>query len=128
MFPDNLSSSKFARRNFIYVSLLIFLCFGAIIDEFFGLWNAYNLTWNDAVQMIGVIILTLLWQQADATALRIRPSYTSKFLTVIFSPLGMAVYLFQSRTWKSALLTYLVFCGGIFLVFGLFSVALSWLF
>lgn len=128
MFPDNLSSSQFARRNFIYVSLLAFLCFGAIIDEVFGLWNAYNLTWNDALQMIGVVILTLLWQQADASALKIRPSYASKFLTVIFSPLGMAVYLFQSRPWKSALLTYLVFCGGIFLVFGLFSVALNWLF
>ena len=121
------SSSRFARRNFLYILLIAFICVGLIIDVLFDLYRTHALTWNDAIQIIGILILILMWQKADAAALNVRPSYISKILTVLFAPLGLAVYFFQSRNWKSAIVSFLLFWIGFIAPFFVMVLFIEWI-
>lgn len=102
------------KRNVVYAALAIFITAGMFIDVY--VWpggTPARLTWNDLVQMVGIITLASWWQIADAEELGIRRSSAARFVTVLFVPVGSAIYLFQSRRWKSAVLAYLAFWGGL---------------
>jgi len=97
--------------------LVIFIVAGMFIDVYVWPYGSpARLTWNDLLQMVGIVILASWWQTADAAELGIRRSPLAKLVTVLFVPVGSAIYLFQSRHWKSATVTYLAFWGGIVLV------------
>ena len=102
------------KRNVIYAVLALFITAGMFIDVY--VWpggTPARLTWNDLLQMVGIVTLASWWQIADAAELGIRRSSAARFVTVLFVPVGSAIYLFQSRHWKSAVLAYLVFWGGL---------------
>lgn len=104
------------KRNAIYLALVIFIAAGFVIDVW--AWPAgtpSRFTWNDAIQLVGVVVLSSWWQIADARQRGVRRSGVASTLTVMFVPIGSAVYLFQSRNWRSAVAVYLVFWGGIML-------------
>ncbi|HXV31079.1 MAG TPA: hypothetical protein VD840_12175, partial [Sinorhizobium sp.] len=54
-------------------------------------------------------------------------SKLSKWMTIGFVPAGSAVYLFQSRDWKSAAVMYLAFWGGLILAVIAAALLSDWL-
>lgn len=117
-----------AKRNWIYVGLLAFLSLGLLIDA--AIWPAgppSSFTANDLVQMIGIITLFAWWQIEDAEKRDIRRSSAAKVATILLAPVGLAIYLYQSRRWPRATLGLMAFMGGIVLV-GVLTLLLSdWL-
>ncbi|MFF2320782.1 hypothetical protein ACFVTJ_06995 [Agrobacterium sp. NPDC058088] len=101
------------KRNWIYVGLLLFLSFGLLIDA--ALWPAgapSSLTANDLVQMFGIITLFAWWQIEDAAKHDFRRSSSAKIATILIAPLGLAIYLYQTRRWTRATLGLIAFIGG----------------
>ena len=106
-----------AKRNWIYVGLLAFISLGLLIDA--AVWPAgppASFTANDLVQMIGIITLFAWWQIEDAEKPDIRRSSAVKITTVLLAPIGLAIYLYQTRRWPRATLGLLAFIGGIVLI------------
>ncbi|MGK9040705.1 hypothetical protein KXS05_10075 [Rhizobium sp. SA279] len=106
-----------AKRNWIYVGLLAFISLGLLIDA--AVWPAgppASFTANDLVQMIGIITLFAWWQIEDAEKRDIRRSSAVKITTVLLAPIGLAIYLYQTRRWPRATLGLLAFIGGIVLI------------
>ncbi|KVK54926.1 hypothetical protein BCY90_14150 [Agrobacterium deltaense] len=106
-----------AKRNWIYVGLLAFISLGLLIDA--AVWPAgppASFTANDLVQMIGIITLFAWWQIADAEKRDLRRSSAAKITTVLLAPIGLAIYLYQTRRWTRATLGLFAFIGGIVLI------------
>ncbi|MBS0256810.1 MAG: hypothetical protein JSR13_03745 [Proteobacteria bacterium] len=106
-----------AKRNWIYVGLLAFISLGLLIDA--AVWPAgppASFTANDLVQMIGIITLFAWWQIEDAEKRDIRRSSAVKITTVLLAPVGLAIYLYQTRRWTRATLGLFAFIGGIVLI------------
>ena len=101
------------RRNTIYLFLVGFFAFGIIID--WVVWNGLppSWTWNDITQLIGVIVLCLMWEDADARTQEVPHKRSAIILTILLPPLGTAVYFFQSRRWPQAILGTILFWAGI---------------
>ncbi len=100
----------------IYVLLVLFISAGVLIDSY--IWPKgvpSNFTANDFIQLVGIIVLSWQWQLADAKERGITRSHLSAVATIIFVPIGTAIYLFQSRTWTAATLTFCAYWGGIVL-------------
>ncbi|MBW9073224.1 hypothetical protein [Agrobacterium deltaense] len=106
-----------AKRNWIYVGLLAFISLGLLIDA--AVWPAgppASFTANDLVQMIGIITLFAWWQIEDAAKRDLRRSSAAKITTVLLAPIGLAIYLYQTRRWTRATLGLFAFIGGIVLI------------
>ncbi|NTE33748.1 hypothetical protein [Agrobacterium tumefaciens] len=106
-----------AKRNWIYVGLLAFISLGLLIDA--AVWPAgppASFTANDLVQMIGIITLFAWWQIEDAAKRDLRRSSAAKITTVLLAPVGLAIYLYQTRRWTRATLGLFAFIGGIVLI------------
>ncbi|UXS38663.1 hypothetical protein FY150_02660 [Agrobacterium tumefaciens] len=106
-----------AKRNWIYVGLLAFISLGLLIDA--AVWPAgppASFTANDLVQMIGIITLFAWWQIEDAEKRDLRRSSAAKITTVLLAPIGLAIYLYQTRRWPRATLGLFAFIGGIVLI------------
>ena len=106
-----------AKRNWIYVGLLAFISLGLLIDA--AVWPAgppASFTANDLVQMIGIITLFAWWQIEDAEKRDLRRSSAAKITTVLLAPIGLAIYLYQTRRWTRATLGLFAFIGGIVLI------------
>ncbi|MDA5632179.1 MULTISPECIES: hypothetical protein [Rhizobium/Agrobacterium group] len=117
-----------AKRNWIYVALLAFLSLGLLIDA--AIWPAgppSSFTANDLVQMIGIITLFAWWQIEDAEKRDIRRSPAAKVATILLAPVGLAIYLYQTRRWTRATLGLIAFMGGIFLAAILTLLLSDWL-
>lgn len=100
----------------LYAILAAFFAFGIVVDwvVWGGLPPAW--TWNDITQMIGVIVLCLMWESADAAARGVQHRASARLLTILLPPLGTLVYFFQSRDWPNALLQAFYFWGGLIAV------------
>lgn len=101
------------KRNAIYGALLAFLIIGAQIDWY--VWGSYlpdNLTANDIVQIVGIIVLTAWWQVADAAQGGYMRSRAAHLWTIILTPVGLGIYLFQTRSRKQAMLVLAGFFAG----------------
>lgn len=106
-----------AKRNWIYVGLLAFISLGLLIDA--AVWPAgppASFTANDLVQMIGIITLFAWWQIEDAEKRDLPRSSAAKITTVLLAPIGLAIYLYQTRWWPRATLGLFAFIGGIVLI------------
>ncbi|MBO9655346.1 hypothetical protein O3S81_08775 [Agrobacterium sp. SOY23] len=117
-----------AKRNWIYVGLLAFLSLGLLIDA--AVWPAgppTSFTANDLVQMIGIITLFAWWQIEDAEKRDIRRSSAAKIVTILLAPVGLAIYLYQTRRWPRATLGLIAFMGGILLAAILTLLLSDWL-
>ncbi|MFK0208985.1 hypothetical protein [Agrobacterium sp. NPDC090283] len=105
-----------AKRNWIYVGLLAFISLGLLIDA--AIWPAgppSSFTANDLVQMIGIITLFAWWQIEDAEKRDARRSSVAKVATIMLAPVGLAIYLYQTRRWTYATIGLIAFMGGILL-------------
>lgn len=105
-----------AKRNWIYVGLLAFISLGLLIDV--AIWPAgppSSFTANDLVQMIGIITLFAWWQIEDAEKRDARRSSAAKVATIMLAPVGLAIYLYQTRRWTYATIGLIAFMGGILL-------------
>ena len=106
-----------AKRNWIYVGLLAFISLGLLIVA--AVWPAgppASFTANDLVQMIGIITLFAWWQIEDAEKRDLQRSSAAKITTVLLAPIGLAIYLYQTRRWTRATLGLFAFIGGIVLI------------
>ncbi|OBZ95942.1 hypothetical protein ADU59_05985 [Pararhizobium polonicum] len=102
------------KRNCIYIGLLAFMSFGLLIDA--ALWAAgppSSLTANDLVQMIGIITLFSWWEAEDAATRDLRRSSVARVVTILIAPVGLAIYLYQTRPWKRATVSWVAFIGGV---------------
>lgn len=117
-----------AKRNWIYVGLLAFISLGLLIDA--AVWPAgppTSFTANDLVQMIGIITLFAWWQIEDAEKRDLQRSSAAKITTVLLAPIGLAIYLYQTRRWPRATLGLFAFIGGIVLASILTLLLSDWL-
>ncbi|MGV1834836.1 hypothetical protein ACQZ6C_08755 [Rhizobium rhizogenes] len=104
-------------RDWIYVGLLAFIAFGLLLDA--AIWPYSPPRWmtaNDLVQMVGNILLVSWWQIADVNEHGCSRTPIAKLTTVLFAPLGQAIYLYQSRPWKRASLLFFGFIAGVLVV------------
>ena len=104
------------RPAIIYVLLAAFFGLGVAIDWL--VWDGLppRWTWNDVTQMIGVIVLCLMWESADAAARNGPHRRSAVILTILLPPVGTTVYFFQSRPWQKALVGIVLFWSGILAV------------
>ncbi|WP_418136640.1 hypothetical protein [Agrobacterium sp. El2ro-1b] len=105
------------KRNWIYVGLLIFISLGLLIDA--AIWPAgpsSSFTANDLVQMVGILTLFSWWQIEDAAKSDVKRSSAAKVATILLAPVGLAIYLYQTRPWKRATVGFIGFMGGLVLV------------
>lgn len=102
------------KRDWIYVGLLAFVAFGIVVD--FWIWPSSvhtSLTANDIVQMAGFLFLCCWWEIEDAAIRGGRPSSLARVFTILVAPIGLAIYFYQSRRWKSATVGFVAFLLGI---------------
>ncbi|KAA3503362.1 hypothetical protein DXM27_09150 [Rhizobium rhizogenes] len=105
------------KRNWIYVGLLVFISLGLLIDA--AIWPAgppSSFTANDLVQMVGILTLFSWWQIEDAAKKDFQRSSAAKVATILLAPVGLAIYLYQTRPWKRATVGLIGFMGGLVLV------------
>jgi len=107
--------TRVTKRDRIYTLLLLFVAFGMVIDFIFWPADITPITLNDLVQMVGIVVLCQLWQNADAVELDVDRSSGSWIATLLLPPLGIGMHLFQTRKWQIALPVFLLFWGGYFM-------------
>ena len=97
----------------IYIILAAFFAFGIAVDWI--VWDGLppSWTWNDITQMIGVIVLCLMWESADAMQRDKSHRGSARLLTILLPPLGTLVYFFQTRRWPQAIAAEVLFWGGL---------------
>tara|TARA_R110002033_G_scaffold63608_1_gene114644 strand:- start:702 stop:1094 length:393 start_codon:yes stop_codon:yes gene_type:complete len=107
--------TRLSKRDRIYGLLLLFVGFGTVVD--FIVWPAVmpSMTLSDLVQIVGIVVLCQLWQNADAVELDFDRSSGSKIATLLLPPLGIGMHLFQTRKWQIAIPIFLLFWGGTFM-------------
>ncbi|MDO5613488.1 MAG: hypothetical protein Q4G14_09645 [Paracoccus sp. (in: a-proteobacteria)] len=110
----------------IYVLLLVYVAIGAVIDRTFwpDMDTMPTYTWNDFIQMVGIVVLCVLWQRADADQRGQTVGSGTRLLTILLTPLGLLVYLCATRRWWGVLV-WIGFLFGIVLAYivSSFSVA-----
>jgi hypothetical protein len=57
------------------------------------------------MHMVAVAVLVYMWCRADAAARNAAPRNGISVLAAVLPPLGVPIYLFQSRHWKKALVS-----------------------
>lgn len=105
------------KRNWIYVGLLAFISLGLLIDA--AIWPAgtpSSFTANDLVQMVGILTLFSWWEIEDAAKKDIKRSSAAKVATIMLAPVGLAIYLYQTRPWKPATIGLIGFMSGLIIV------------
>ncbi|SFS13079.1 hypothetical protein [Yoonia litorea] len=101
------------KTHKIYIGLAAFFALGVAID-----WNVWDgqppaWTWNDVMQMIGVITLCLYWESADAMERGAKHSRASQLCTILLPPLGTGLYLAQTHRATKAVVAFFAFWGGL---------------
>ncbi len=102
------------KRDWIYIGLLGFTSLGFLIDS--AVWPAgppSSLTINDLIQMIGIATLFSWWEIEDATRSDLKRSSAARTMTVLLAPVGLAIYLYQTRPWKRATIGLIAFVAGL---------------
>src|SRR5438270_442789 len=56
------------------------------------------------LHIVAIAVLLYMWCKADAAARNAIPRNGAALFAVLFPPLGVPFYLFQSRPWRKALL------------------------
>ncbi len=99
-------------RDAIYAALLLFIGLGILGDWYF--WNDIlpAFTMNDAIQIAGIIALTIWWQSEDAAMGGHSRSRAVRIATILLVPLGLAIYLLQTRPWWQAATTFMAMLAG----------------
>lgn len=103
------------KRHAIYGGLLAFIAAGVLIDWYIWNGNPPSFTANDLVQLAGIILLTSWWQIVDADLREVNRSRLATAMTVLLAPVGLLIYLFQTRRPAWATAAFVVFLGGIVL-------------
>ena len=96
---DNLAVSK---RDWIYVGLMVFITVGFVVDALVWTAGPTAVQWNSVVQSFGIMLFVYWWESADADQFGKRRSSLARLLTFFLPPVGHAIYLYQSRPWKSS--------------------------
>jgi hypothetical protein len=104
------------KRNWIYLNLLVVVALGSLADAVLLPYGRPASTLSTFVQAIAIMLLVYWWEMVDAKELGHRRSTVARLLTFLIPPLGHAIYLFQSRTWKRAAGLFLLFWAGISVV------------
>lgn len=102
------------KRDCIYIGLLGFISLRFLIDS--AVWPAgppSSLTVNDLIQMIGIVTLFSWWEIEDAARKDLRRSSAARTMTILLAPVGLAIYLFQTRPWKRATIGLIAFVAGL---------------
>ncbi|MDO5631508.1 MAG: hypothetical protein Q4G22_06690 [Paracoccus sp. (in: a-proteobacteria)] len=104
----------------IYAVLLVYVAIGAVIDAIF--WPDPEAmppyTWNDFIQMVGIVVLCLLWQSTDANQRGQTVGSGTRLLTILLTPLGLLIYLCATRRWWG-LMVWIGFLLGIVLAYAI---------
>lgn len=106
------SAISASKKNQTYLAFMLFSAFGVFVDWLFWRHTLPSFTLNDLVQMAGTIFFCRTWQKFDAHDLAVSRSGLSRILTLLITPVGLAVYLFQTRHWLTAAGTFLLFWFG----------------
>ncbi|EHM02856.1 hypothetical protein HMPREF9946_00691 [Acetobacteraceae bacterium AT-5844] len=117
-------TGRVGKRGAIYIALLATAFSGSVADFIAG--TAYDTSLNptDIVIMVAYVALTAWWCTEDSRRGPYRyPSGLARIFTLLFVPLGLAIYMLQSRRFPQALKTYLLFIGGLIIA----TAAGSWL-
>jgi hypothetical protein len=111
-------TADMTKRNWIYGALLIFVTLGSVVDVVvFTQGTPSALTWNNVVQVFGIVVIVYWWEAADASALGRRQSSAARLLTILLPMVGHAIYLYQGRHWKRATALFLLYWGGVLIVY-----------
>ena len=93
----------------VFVTLSVFIA--AVV------WpNRASAEWTHFVQLYGVMAFTYGWERADARQLGQPQSPAAAFLTVLLVFVGHAVYLWQSRHLRRAVVIWLVYWVGVVVI------------
>lgn len=100
------------KRDAVYAAFLGFIAIGVLIDWYIWRGALPPFSLNDIVQMIGILLLTAWWQIEDATMHGYERGRAARILTIVFVPVGLAIYLFQTRPWSRAGAIFIGYLGG----------------
>jgi len=103
------------KRGWIYVALIVFVTLSVFTAAV--VWpNRAPAEWTLFLQLYGVMAFTHGWERADARQLGQRQSPAASLLTVLLVFVGHAVYLWQSRHWRRAVVVWLVYWAGVVVI------------
>ena len=119
--------SRSRNRALIYICLIVVAFVGTLVDWL--LWLSGKPAINAGVLIHAAVLMigTLLWQFADARQRGTRAGVLSSVVTLLFAPLGSALYLHQSREWKAATAAFVAFWGGLVLAVLAANLVGNWL-
>lgn len=109
---------KFAmtERNWIYLAMTVFVTVSVFIAA--AVWPKAPSPewWIFFVQFYGVMVFTYGWESADARQLGQRQTAAAQLFTAMLVLVGHAVYLYQTRPWKRAMMIWLLYWAGVILI------------
>jgi hypothetical protein len=100
------------KRNWIYLNLLVIVGLGSLANAVLLPYGRPATTVSTFVQAVAIMLLVYWWEMVDAKELGHRRSTIARLSTFLVPPLGHAIYLFQSRSWKPAAGLFLLFWAG----------------
>jgi hypothetical protein len=103
-----------ARRDWIYLGLMVFITVGFVVDSLLRDSGPPATTWSSVIQSFVIMLFVYWWEVADANQFGIRRSPVARLVTFFLPPVGHAIYLYQGRPAKSATTIFLLFWAGIF--------------
>ena len=106
-------TDRYASPLAIYAVLCLFVGFGGGIDGWFWPAEMPSYTWNDFVQTIGIVVLTMMWITADGRQIGKPPASGLRIATILFTPIGLLAHLLLSRRWTWALALWFGFVLGL---------------
>jgi hypothetical protein len=108
------------KHDWIYIGLLAFTSLGFLIDS--AVWPVgppRSFTISDLMQMMVEI--------EDATRMDLRRSPVARTMTILLAPVGLAIYLYQTRPLKEATVSPVAFAVGLIVVAILAMLLGGWL-
>jgi hypothetical protein len=105
---------RIGQRGAIYGALLAASFLGPVFDSLAGTAYSTSGTLADFVLAIIFVGLTAWWCTTDAWQGGYRPpGRAARILVLLIVPVGLAVYLLQSRAFAQALKVFALYAGGV---------------
>lgn len=118
--------SQSHNKVLLYIVLIMVTFLGMLVDWLLWLSGEPAINHGVLIHATAIMIGTLLWQFADAKEKGRKASVLSSALTVVFAPLGSAIYLYQSRDRKAATAMFATFWSGLVLAMLAANFAGNW--
>ncbi len=105
---------RIGKRGALYIALFVVTFLGGVSDFATGTAYSEGFTVTDIAMMVGTVILIAWWCTVDARGRGRRyPTSLARICTLLFAPLGLAIYLLQSRSLPRAAGLFILFVGGL---------------